>query len=317
MIDFVCMATENYSDWTRLCLQSISRFHPASTIHLYDLSKKPSKLFIEIANDFKNVKYYSYPESEWKWPAWVDKADFNFFCPRFSFREQLKYLGRRARLMISGKTKEGWMTDKALFAEEKRFFLKVVSQKPHILRQVVSNSANDLVFIDVDAIITKPLDAVFKIDFDLALTTEDLNEVVISRDPIDCNDRSIYPHRAINTGVIVLRNNRNARPILDAWIQEMESVYHFCVEQTSLANLIYRNIPDFFQSYFKPQTLALPGGSSSLIVALPMNVYNFIKTQLDAESFPEHIFVAHFVGSRKQQMHWEKAKKLALKQIST
>jgi hypothetical protein len=85
----------------------------------------------------------------------------------------------------------------------------------------------------------------------------------------------------------------------------METVRHLSVEQTALANLIYRLAPNFYETHYEPRKLALGDGSEATVMALPMKLYNFTKIRQTDTSLGSEASVAHFCGGKKQQQHWE------------
>lgn len=309
---FVCMADHAYLKWIRYCVPAILRQHPAAKIYLFDLSSDTSKALADFAAPIPAVIHVSFPEREWKWPAWIDQKGFDFFWPNFTLRESLKYWSRRLRRTL-GQNKAGWMTDKAKYAQNLQRFCRIVSQKPHVLLHVLQETSADIVFVDVDAIILKPVNGVFGRTFDLCVTVEEPEDVVIDRDPPNLMERVPYPIRAINTGVIFLRNHAATEELLYQWIEEMEKVEHGCVEQTALANLIYRHNPKFFET--AEGDARWIGNSQPLCVAgVPMVIYNNIRTRLEKNGFPDGISVGHFVGGLKRDENWSKVEKLLKEQ---
>jgi len=303
MIDFVCMANEAYRHWVELCVRAIERRHPQSKIHLFDLSEARENRLRESFGSRASVSYTHFPPAGWTWPAWIDRADFDFVWPNFGLRDALKYHSRRLRMRF-GARNENWMTDKEAHLARAQRAQRMYAQKPHVIRRAAAATANPLVFIDVDAIVLRPLEAVFAREFDLAVTTEAPRDVIVGPEPPECIERPSYPWKAINVGVIFLRNSPRLGALLDAWVREMESVYHLSIEQTALANLIYRRIPDFFESHERTRQLELEGGARVSVMALPMAIYNF--THIDRETrFPAETAVAHFAGGKKQQQHWD------------
>jgi len=303
MIDFVCMANDAYRHWVELCVRAIERRHPGSRIHLFDLSEADESSLRAGFGSRPSVSYTHFPPASWTWPAWIDRADFDFVWPNFGLRDALKYHSRRLRVLL-GASNENWMTDKQAHLLRAQRAQRMYAQKPHVIRRAAAATANPLVFIDVDAIVLRPLDAVFERQFDLAVTTEAPRDVIVGPEPAECTERPSYPWKAINVGVIFLRNSPRLGPLLDAWVREMESVYHLSIEQTALANLIYRRIPDFFESHYRTRQLELEGGARVSVMALPMALYNFTRINRETR-FAAETAVAHFAGGKKQQQHWD------------
>lgn len=314
MMDFVCMANDAYRHWVELCVRAIERRHPESKIYLHDLSEAASNELRARFAEHPSVRYAHFPPSQWTWPAWIDRMDFEFAWPRFGLRETLKYHSRRLRRLL-GARNENWMTDKKAHTLRVQRAQRMYAQKPHVIRRTLASSANNLVFIDVDAIVRKRLDSIFDRDFDLAVTTEAPQDVIIGPEPPECTDRPAYPWRAVNVGVIFVRNSGRVKPLLDAWVREMESVHHLSIEQTALANLIYRLAPDFFQSHYRTRVLDLGGGTPVCVMALPMQLYNFTKITRDTAFGPD-VAVAHFAGGKKQQQHWEWVREMVARELS-
>lgn len=313
MIDFVCMANEAYRHWVELCVRALERRHPGSKIHLFDLSEPAANRLREGFARHPAVRYTHFPPSQWTWPAWIDRADFDFVWPNFGLRDALKYHSRRLRTLL-GARNENWMTDKRAHLARTQRAQRMYAQKPHVIRRAAAATGNPLVFIDVDAIVLQPLDRVYEHDFDLAVTTEAPQDVIVGPEPPECTDRPAYPWKAINVGVIFLRNSPRLEPLLDAWVQEMEGVYHLSIEQTALANLIYRRIPDFFQSHYRRRDLDLGGGARVSVMALPMETFNFTRIRRDAP-LAAGTAVAHFAGGKKQQQHWDWVQQMIAREL--
>ena len=309
MMDFVCMADHHYAKWLALSLASIRAAHPDARIFVFDLS--PGERAIRACcESFPAAVVVPFPQSDWRWPAWIDGTDFAFFWPRFTARESFKYWGRRLRAAISGRAKEGWMIDKRAHARKMQQFCRIVSLKPHVLGKALQLSGRDIVFIDADAVVRKPLQAVFDQAFDLGVTCEEPAEVVIGPNPAECLERPAYPIRAVNTGVVFLRNNAAARSVLADWIAEMETVRDVSAEQTALANLILRKSGGFFAAPGACSTIRAGDGAEVRVANLPMRLYNCCKLTPGMERLPEGIYVAHFVGALKKNEYWDKARAL-------
>lgn len=303
-MDFVCMANEGYRHWVELCVRGIERRHPDSSIHLYDLSESGSSALRARFASHPCVRYVHFPPAQWTWPAWIDQMDFDFVWPNFGLREHLKLYSRRLRMRF-GAFNENWMTDKKAHTERARRAQRLFAQKPHVIRRALGATRENLVFIDVDAIVLKRLDPVFDMDFDLAVTAEEPQDVIIGPEPPECTERPAYPYVAINVGVIFVRNSPRLQPLLASWIREMETVQHLSIEQTALAQLIYRLAPDFYQSHYQARTLDLGGGASVKVMAVPMARYNFTRIRHTDTALSAQASVAHFCGGKKQQRHWE------------
>jgi hypothetical protein len=303
MIDFACMANEGYLRWTQLCVRAIERRQPGATIHLFDLSESRDSALRAAFGTHPGVRLTHFPPAAWQWPAWIDAAGFDFIWPDFGVRESLKYYSRKLRRAL-GRDNENWMTDKAAHVKRVRHFLRLVAQKPPLIECALSATRHNLVFLDVDALVLKPLDAVFEREFDFAVTTEDPQDIVIGPEPPQCTDRPHYPYKAINVGVMFARNTPRVAPLLHAWMREMQTVRHLSIEQTALAQLIHRLDPGFFEGHFRPRTLALEGGERVSVMALPMARYNFTRIRATDSSLAGDKLVAHFAGGRKQEQHW-------------
>ncbi len=304
VIDFVCMADSKYGKWLSLCIRAIQRFHPNSRIYVFDLSPE-SNTIAACCSVFDNIVHVPFPSSEWRYPSWIDKANFSFFWPRFTIRETIKYWTRRLRHHATRRTKEGWMIDKELHVQKMRLFCRIVSLKPHILIRALELSQRNIAFIDVDAIVLKSLTQVFDSFFDIAITCEDPKDIVISANPPECADRPAYPIRAVNTGVIFLRNGTATTEFLSDWISEMDSVYDTSTEQTALANLVFKISPKFFIEYPPlTSTLVISNRHTVLVKKLPMNTYNKINFDIAAKESQNGVYILHFVGSKKQEKNW-------------
>jgi len=313
VIDFVCMANDPYLRWMSLCVQALKKTHPASTVHINDLSDRKGA----IAERFEGqpgIRYRHFPPSQWRWPRWIDHADFDFIWPNFSASDEVKYHVRRLRTWL-GERRDTWMIDKRAHVQRQRYLLRIFAQKPYVFRDALAATRKHVVFIDVDAIALKDLAPVFERDFDFAVTAEEPRDVIIGPEPAECTERPPYPYKAINVGVMFARNTPRVQPLIDAWIAEMETVRHLSLEQTALANLIHRFAPDFFQSHWPRHDLALPGGRVG-VMALPMSVYNFTKIQKTQASIAPDAVVAHFCGGKKQEQHWGWVSKMIDEQLS-
>lgn len=297
-MNFACMADAGYLRWTELCVQAIERAQPGARVHVFDLSESDASPLRAALEGRASVRYEHFPPSRWQWPAWIDRAGFDFIWPNFGLRESLKYHSRRVRQRF-GARHENWMTDKRAHVAKVQRFLRLVAQKPQVIRRALAASPENLVFVDVDAIVLQPLDRVFERDFDLAVTCEEPADVVIGPEPPECTDRPSYPYKAINVGVMFFRNTPALARLIDAWIAEMESVRHLSIEQTALAHLIHRLAPQFFASHYRTTPLEL--GAS--VMALPMRRYNFTRIAAGT-TIPDEVCVAHFAGGKKQEQHW-------------
>jgi hypothetical protein len=303
MIDFICMANEGYARWVELCVRAIEERQPGSAIYLYDLSESDDSALRRSFSGRAAVRYTHSPPREWAAPAWVDQMDFEFIWPLWDLRETVKFYSRKLRTLL-GARNENWMLDKKAHTERTRRTLRLYAQKPHVIARTLAASPNNLVFIDVDAIVLKRLDAVFDLDFDMALTAEAPKDVVVGPWPPQCTERPSYPHIAINVGVMFVRHSPRMPALLDAWIREMETVHHLSIEQTALAQLIYRLAPQFYEEHYRAQVLELEGGARASVMALPMPRYNFLKMRDSDRGFGPEVHVAHFAGGKKQEAHW-------------
>jgi hypothetical protein len=283
-------------------VRAIEQRQPGSGIYLYDLSESDDSALRRSFAGRGAVRYTHFPPREWAAPAWVDKMDFEFIWPLWDLRETVKFYSRKLRTLF-GARNENWMLDKKAHTERTRRTLRLYAQKPHVIGRTLAASPNNLVFIDADAIVLKRLDAVFDLDFDMALTAEAPKDVVVGPWPPECTERPSYPHIAINVGVMFVRHSPRMRPLLDAWIREMEMVHHLSIEQTALAHLIYRLAPDFYNGHYRGHPLGLEGGEA-VVMALPMPRYNFLKMRAADHGFPSDAHVAHFAGGKKQEAHW-------------
>jgi hypothetical protein len=135
---------------------------------------------------------------------------------------------------------------------------------------------------------------------DARATAEAPQEVIIGPGPPQCIERPSYPYCAINVGVIVVRNSPRLLPLLEAWIREMDSVQHLSIEQTALANLIYRLAPDFFEAHYRKHELVLGGRERASVMAPPMQLYNFTKLRRSDTSLRAEAFVALFCGGKRR-----------------
>lgn len=313
MIDFACMADEGYLRWTEFCVRAIEQRQPGSRIHLFDLSERNDSALASAFRSHPSVAYAHHPPSRWRWPRWIDEAGFDFIWPNFGARETLKYWSRKVRRAL-GARNGNWMTDKAAHVRKVRHFLRLVSQKPKVMADALGATDRDLVFIDVDALVLKPLDAVFEGDFDFAVTAEDPPDVVIGPEPPECIDRPHYPYKAINVGVMFARNNAATRALIGAWTEEMEHVRHLSIEQTALANLIHRHAPGFFGAHHQARSIRLDGGAAR-VMAVPMALYNFTHIRPSDTMIPEGKFVAHFAGGRKQEQHWQWVQRMIFREL--
>jgi len=304
MIDFICMANDGYARWIELCVRAIERRQPGSAIYLYDLSESPDSALRRAFNGRGAVRYTHFPPREWAAPAWVDRMDFQFIWPLWDLRESIKLYSRKLRILLGGRRHENWMLDKAAHVVKTRRVLRLYAQKPYVIARTLEASPNDLVFIDADAIVLKRLDEVFDLEFDMALTAEAPQDVVVGPWPPECTERPAYPHIAINVGVMFVRHSPRMRPLLDAWIREMEAVHHLSIEQTALAQLIYRLAPQFYEGHYRTHILELDGGARASVLALPMPRYNFLKVRPADRGFGPEVHVAHFAGGKKQEAHW-------------
>jgi len=93
----------------------------------------------------------------------------------------------------------------------------------------------------------------------------------------------------------------------------MEQVRHIAVEQTALANLLLRQVPDFLSSCYLPRVTATTAGRAQ-VLALPMATYNCIRVRPGTERMPD-VSVVHFVGSKKKSWHWEAVSSLVRRSI--
>lgn len=304
MIDFACMANEGYLQWAELCVNAIHARYPDAAVHLFDLTEQPRNALHERLGRHPAVRYLHYPPAQWTWPAWIDAMDFDFIWPRFGLRDALKYHSRRLRQAL-GRRNENWMTDKDAHTERARRALRLFAQKPEVIRRARLASQRNLVFIDVDALVLKPIDEVFELEFDLAVTAEAPEDVVIGPEPPECIERPPYPYKAINVGVIFVRDSARVAPLLDAWVGEMERVRNLSIEQTALANLVHRLAPDFFEAHYRKHVLQLDSGAQVAVMAVPMALYNFTRIQRGDERLAPGAKVAHFCGGKKQEQHWD------------
>lgn len=314
MIDFVCMADHRYVKWLTLSIPTIRAAHPQSRIFVFDLSPENPAL-IEYCQEFKEIIVVPFAEDDWRWPEWIDKADFSFFWPLFTLRESLKYWGRRLRTIVSGHPKEDWMIDKKAYVAKMQQFCRIVSLKPHVLEKALRLTDHDIVFIDADAVVQKPVELAFEKQFDLGVTCEEPDDVVVGPNPAECIDRPSYPIRAVNTGVVFLRNNAAAHSILKDWVGEMEQVLDVCTEQTALANLIMRKSDSFFTKPGSCQTISADDSNLVRIANLPMRIFNSISINPNMDRLPQNVYISHFVGSMKKDKYWDRVNALVEKSI--
>lgn len=315
MLDFVLMATADFSHWVDLCGRSIRRFHPEARIWLFDLSPAPSPELDRIARDLEKCEVVHYPEESWRWPAWVDTANLEFFWPNFSLRERLKMLSRSLRRNLFRRKKGGWVCSPREFVAQRKRFVRIVAQKPRVVSLALAlGTADTLTFIDVDAILLARVDDALPADAQIGITVEAPSDVLIAADP-GCGGREdVYPYRAVNTGVMFFRRSRSSQVFLDLWTAEMSQVRHVLSEQTALANLLYRKLPTVFVRGEGVVEFPL-GDTGAGIALLPCARYNHYKIKSHQEAISPEAAIIHFVGSLKQAHHWPRV--LALVEAET
>lgn len=316
-MNFVVMATEDFAQWLSLCFTSIRAFHPAARIWLFDLSTSPSPVLAEMARKEGNIWVVPYPEARWTWPEWIDRAGLDFFWPNCTLRDRFKMLGRSFRRRFLGQHKDGWIYSAQDFVAKRRRFVRIVAQKPYVLREVMSQVDGTVVFIDADAILLGPVDDVLPPQVAIGVTVDEPRYAVIGKDPGCGIGNAVYPYMGVNTGVMFLRGRSpDAERFLDYWAAEMTSVHHVCLEQTALANLLWRLCPETFSS--DDQTIVPRFGNANVPVRLlPCACFNFFRIRASDKELPGSVRIAHFVGGLKHQEHWEFVRQLALRSVAT
>ena len=312
---FVVMATEDFAPWLSLCFTSIRAFHPEARIWLFDLSTNPSSVLAGMARADGNASVVHYPESRWTWPEWIDRAGLDFFWPNCTVKDRFKMLGRTFRRKFLGQHKDGWIYSEGDFVAKRRRFVRIVAQKPYVLREVASQAEGTIVFIDADAILLGRVDAVLPDQIAVGVTVDEPQYAVIGKDPGCGTGSEVYPYLGVNTGVMFLRgNDPETVRFLDCWAAEMTDVHHVCLEQTALANLLWRLCPETFSS--DDQIIQPCFGEVVVPVnLLPCNRFNFFRIRASDKELPGTVSIAHFVGGLKHKQHWEFVRQLALRSI--
>ncbi len=314
-INFVLMATDDFAHWLALCHESIVSFHPEARIWLFDLSEMPSPIMTELAARDANVTVIRHPKSAWRWPAWIDGADLEFFWPNCTVKDRVKMGVRSLRRRFFGQHRDGWIYGEKEFVAKRRRFVRIVAQKPHVLKAVAARTEGTLVFIDVDAILLSRLDGVLPPGAVAGVTVDRPDGVVIAKDPGCGSGCEVYPYLGLNTGVVLVAAGGAATPLLDAWIDEMEHVKHVCIEQTALANLLYRHCPDVFSDDEHDIVPTLDGKRLPVRV-LPCARFNMFRVRPDTGALADDVLIAHFVGGLKHAEHWRAVERLARAEIA-
>jgi hypothetical protein len=304
MQNIVVMATGDYAKWYELCLDSIVAFHPEARVWLYDLSDAPSEALATISRRARQATLVHYPESEWAWPAWIDAADFDFLWPNCTLKDRVKMVSRSFRHHVLGKRNDEWILGPGQLVRRKRRFMRIVAQKPYILKRVLAESAGPVAFVDADAVLLGNIDDALPAGVSAGVTVDEPQLARVGQDPGCGGAQHVYPYAGVSTGFLTLRDDASAMSLVDAWIEEMRAVEHLLVEQTALANLLYRSLPDLFASDDYQTDFPLPEGRRMRLAILPCRLYNFWHFELDQGEFPAHVKVVHFGGWRKQAQHF-------------
>jgi len=152
-LDFVTYAADNYAHWIAYWLESASRSNPDSRLFVYDISAHPSANLQRLVDRYRNAELIPWQQIAWKSPSWIAETDFEFFWRNFNLRDEIKYLSRRLRYLLTGQRKHDWMIDKRAFVANKQLFIHMSCQKPHILRDAWARSNRPLAFVDADAVV--------------------------------------------------------------------------------------------------------------------------------------------------------------------
>ncbi len=312
MPDFVTMADERFAPWAELLLPSLKTFHPEATVWLFDLGDTPSPTLARLAEAHGRVRLVHYPAREWQWPDWIDETDLHFYWPGFALKDRLKMLSRRLRHRLLGQRKDSWVLDLDRFVAARRHGGKVFVQKPHIVRRALEE-CEELVYIDVDALLLGRLDDALPGGCHAGLTLVAQKDLKIGRDP-GCGNPEPYPHFAVNAGVLFFRRAPETLGFLDAWEEEIGRVRHTLFDQTAVANLLYRHHPDAFRQDSAVFTLPTPRGEAR-VATLPCARFNHYTIRHDQTALPDDVRIAHFVGSLKQSQHWPTMERLARNEI--
>jgi len=311
MENIVVMATADYAKWFELCLESILAFHREARIWLYDLSDAPSEQLAKLSARSGSVTVVHYPERDWQWPSWIDSADFDFLWPNCTFKDRVKMVSRSLRYHVLNKKNDDWLLSPRQVVQKRRRFMRIVSQKPYVLKRVLAESAGRVAFLDADAILLGSIDGTLPDGVSVGVTVDEPHLATVGRDPGCGGPQHVYPYRGVNTGVLILREGQASDDFLDAWIEEMRAVEHILVEQTALANLLYRKLPNLFSSDDYLADLELPGARRLRLAILPCRIYNFWHFDLRLDEFPERVKIGHFDGWHKQSQHFARFSAMA------
>ncbi|WP_020559753.1 hypothetical protein [Thiofilum flexile] len=306
-ISFFYILDYKYISYLRMSLKMLRVLHPLSNVYIYDLSESPSQEMIEISENDDLVFYNYWSPEKWVNITFVNQVDFNYFHPKWSIKDEIKYLTRKFRAKYLDQYKSEWIIDKEIYIEEKRKRLSIWAQKAPCAQDCLNHNDDSdlLIFLDADAMPWSSLNTLFDEDYsDVALTLRRLDEVKIGFDT-SVKMSVPLPYHAINAGVIVFRRNEAAKQFVHDWILEQEKIQYFMLEQTALSQICLINDSNAFKQYRKPIYLK----NKIWINLLPCEEYNntyFSK----GYSFPENCKVAHFKGYLHQEKYFNQLESL-------
>ncbi|MFY9329115.1 MAG: putative nucleotide-diphospho-sugar transferase [Georgfuchsia sp.] len=312
----VFIATDNFLPWLSLAVACAMKSNPHSTIYIYDLTGDKSRLIADYFSDSEEIHVIPWGRENWRWPSWADSVGFDFFWPNFKAREQVKYLFRRLRFLVTGKKKSAWLVDKGEFVEQKRNFIRINCQKPLIFRDFTARWNIPFCYVDADAMLLKDIDGCVDGDFDLGVTVMDPDQLRLGVDS-GCGNNAVLPYMAINAGVFFVKQPETMRRIVEDWLAILEATPHTLSEQTAISVLIQTTSSDDAPFVAAPKLLCLSLRSASAMVkTFPCSTHNFCRMKPHDVRFPDNAAIVHFVGSLKQKEHWPAVEALVQKYLA-
>lgn len=289
-MDFLSITDKKYAPLVNLNSRLIRHFSPDSKYFVYDLDGSSETAGL---GSNSNVTLIPWGRERWHQFDWIEEIRFPDVAPNFGLKQEYQRINRSIRVFFGKKPKHDWITNKAAYAEARKRFARVNSQKPFCIFHALSMSRRSLIFLDADALLWNKPDFPLQ-DVDAMVTVRRKAEISFGHNTIFRQNRPL-PFLAINAGVIGFANTEGARKLIYEWIAKLGQIRCIFTEQTALSLLLHSSDPDIFLKGGKIFVLPLLDGSSAKVSIAPCEKYN--NFYLDGMSLPsEQTTVAHFKG---------------------
>jgi len=274
--DFISMTEERYIHPLKVAIRQALKFYPNSKYYVYACNLNKSTI-----DDLGSIS----PQ--------VLVVEWNLHYLPVNVAYNKKFVWMKTRGMVRDLVK-GWITGSfenksmvSLFLA--RDFEIKIQNKLRIIKHHNDMVKKPFVFLDADAFLIKEIDELLDGTFDIGVTIKSKEKLNFT-----------FNHCSLlNSGVLLFLGNYNANQvIIDAWYNEARHIEEHWSEQTSLARLLHKLQPDFYEDIGKTHIINLTG-QDVRVRSLFVKQYNYTKIEdYGNELDKDQIKILHFKNSR-------------------